>query len=111
MGKQISSDGWIKLIISKDSAKGVIEDKMVLRSDGSSGWVKDQMDSIGVKWTNPQINVTLAPNGPLRNLLGILETRIKYKYRAPKYVEALQMMVILEGSGSEQFCLGDNSVS
>ena len=101
MGKQISPDGRIKLTIRKDSRKGVIKDKMLLRSDGSSGWVKDQMDSRGVKSTNPQIDTTLAPRGPFMNLLGILETRVKYKDRAPKYVSTLQMMVIMEDSGSK----------
>ena len=41
MGKQISPDGRIKLTIRNNSGKGVIEDKMVLGSDGSGGWVKD----------------------------------------------------------------------
>ena len=54
MGKQISPDGGIKLTIQKDSGKGVIKDKMVLRSDGSCGWVEDQMDSRRVKRINPR---------------------------------------------------------
>ena len=111
MGKQISPDGWIKLTIRKGSGEGVIKDKMVLRSDGSRGWVKDQMNSGGVKGTNPQIDTSVAPHGPFWNLLGILETRIKYNDQAPKYVSTLQMMVIMEGSGSEQFCKGDDLVS
>ena len=35
---------------------------------------------------------------------------MKYKDRAPKYMGTLQMMVIVEGSESEQFYWGDNPV-
>ena len=69
------------------------------------------MNSRGVKRTNPQIDTTLAPHGPFRNLLGTLETWVKYKDQAPKYVSTLQTMVIMEGSGSKQFHRGDNPVS
>ena len=79
MGKQISPDGRIKLTIRKDSGKGVIKDKIVLGSDGSSGLVKDRMNSREMKRTNSQIDTMLAPHGPLRDLLGILETQVKYK--------------------------------
>ena len=53
MGTQISPDGRIKLAIGEDSGKDVIDDKMVLGSDGSGGWVNDQMDSGEMERTNP----------------------------------------------------------
>ena len=73
---QISPNGGIKLAIREDCGKCVIKNKMVLMSDGSGGWIEDQVDSGEMEGANTQIYTAFAPHEPFQNLFGILESRI-----------------------------------
>ena len=77
MGEQIGPNGRIKLAVREDRGKFGIEDKMVSRSDGYSGWIADQVNSGGMEGANTQIDTVFVPHGPaFWNLFGILESRI-----------------------------------